>query len=108
MNIVESLELFFNKITLPKTVKDFASVFQKNGFQLYLVGGAVRDYLMGKDIHDYDFATDAKPQDVILISCDFSASLFDSLHALLLVTRIHHLVERKHYSLRGNGKIRYY
>jgi poly(A) polymerase/tRNA nucleotidyltransferase (CCA-adding enzyme) len=64
MNIVESLELFFNKITLPKTVKDFASVFQKNGFQLYLVGGAVRDYLMGKDIHDYDFATDAKPQDV--------------------------------------------
>ena len=64
MNIAESLELFFNKITLPQTVKDFAEIFKKNGFQLYLVGGAVRDCLMGKDVHDYDFATNAKPEDV--------------------------------------------
>ena len=64
MNIVESFELFFNKIILPKTVKDFAGLFQKNGFQLYLVGGAVRDCLMGKEIHDYDFATNARPEDV--------------------------------------------
>ena len=64
MNIAESFELFFNKITLPKTVKDFAGLFQKNGFQLYLVGGAVRDFLMGKEIHDYDFATNARPEDV--------------------------------------------
>ena len=32
-------------------------------------------------------AQNAKLQGEILISCDFSASLFDSLHALLLVTR---------------------
>lgn len=64
MNIAESLDFFFNKLTLPKTVKDFAGLFQKNGFQLYLVGGAVRDCLMGKEVHDYDFATNAKPEDV--------------------------------------------
>lgn len=35
------------------------------GFKSYLVGGAVRDTLMGLNPHDYDVATDASPKDVI-------------------------------------------
>ena len=35
--------------------------------QLYLVGGAVRDHLMGKTPHDYDLATDATPDEIRLI-----------------------------------------
>ena len=45
-------------------LKEFAEVFTKNGYTLYLVGGAVRDFLLGKENHDYDFTTDAEPQDV--------------------------------------------
>ena len=34
------------------------------GFHAYIVGGAVRDSVMGKAAHDYDIATNALPGDV--------------------------------------------
>lgn len=37
-------------------------LFMENGHQLYLVGGCVRDRLLGRDIRDYDLATDARPE----------------------------------------------
>ena len=50
---------------LPKSVIKFTEVFKKNNFQIFLVGGAVRDYIRGEKHFDYDFATDATPQEVI-------------------------------------------
>lgn len=35
-----------------------------NGYQVYLVGGSVRDILLNQDPHDYDIATSAKPKEV--------------------------------------------
>jgi tRNA nucleotidyltransferase (CCA-adding enzyme) len=35
-----------------------------NGYQAYFVGGAVRDSLMGRPIHDVDIATSAHPEQV--------------------------------------------
>jgi len=37
---------------------------QRAGFRAYLVGGCVRDLLLGKEPKDYDVATDARPQQV--------------------------------------------
>lgn len=51
-------------IPIPKEVKRLHKLFVNNGFKLYLVGGAVRDNLMGKPIKDYDLATDANPTKV--------------------------------------------
>ncbi len=39
-------------------------LFAAAGFELYLVGGSVRDALMGRLGHDLDFTTDARPDDV--------------------------------------------
>ncbi len=36
--------------------------FRTGGFQLFLVGGTVRDVLLGRQQVDFDFATDAKPE----------------------------------------------
>jgi tRNA nucleotidyltransferase/poly(A) polymerase len=36
-------------------------------FEAYIVGGAVRDFLMGNPVHDIDIATNAKPEDLITI-----------------------------------------
>ena len=49
---------------ISEEIAAFASVFRENGYQLYLVGGAVRDYLLGKENHDADFTTDAEPGEV--------------------------------------------
>ncbi|MEE9309038.1 MAG: HDIG domain-containing metalloprotein [Spirochaetia bacterium] len=50
---------------VPRVVKDFSSYFSEAGFQCYLVGGAVRDILLGRKVQDFDIATDALPEDVI-------------------------------------------
>ena len=44
--------------------KKLEQLFQKNGFSLYLVGGTVRDYLMGLPLNDMDAVTDATPKEM--------------------------------------------
>ena len=36
-------------------IKDIANIISKNGGRLYLVGGALRDHLLGKPIYDEDY-----------------------------------------------------
>ncbi len=50
---------------LPSALRRAARVFYNAGFQLYLVGGAVRSLLSGRIPEDYDLATDAVPQEVM-------------------------------------------
>ncbi len=44
---------------------DFVNTFNRSGFQCYLIGGCVRDHILGYDVYDYDFATDARPEQVM-------------------------------------------
>ncbi len=37
---------------------------EEAGFEAYIVGGCVRDYLMGAEPHDYDITTNALPEDI--------------------------------------------
>lgn len=50
---------------VPRNIRDFSQVFRNNGHSLYVVGGAVRDYLLGEENSDWDFCTDATPEQVI-------------------------------------------
>ncbi|MFA7559467.1 MAG: polynucleotide adenylyltransferase, partial [Sphaerochaeta sp.] len=50
--------------SLSDRIKRFASIFRDAGFSLYVVGGAVRDYLLGIPNSDYDYTTDAQPHEV--------------------------------------------
>ncbi len=53
---------FLEKI--PDYVISIAETLQKAGFQSYLVGGSIRDILLGKTPLDFDIATNAYPEDV--------------------------------------------
>lgn len=55
---------------LPKVVTDFLNLFKKNGFQIYIVGGAIRDLLLKKEVNNWDFATDARPEEIIKLLPD--------------------------------------
>ena len=57
--------IFLKKISLPQILKEFYKVFEQNGFEAYLVGGAVRDICLNKKASDWDVATNATPQDVM-------------------------------------------
>lgn len=54
-------------IKLPNEVKGILDKFKKMNFQIYIVGGAVRDLLMGKVAKDWDFTTDAKPEEILKV-----------------------------------------
>lgn len=49
---------------LPKNVDFILKELNKNGYEGYIVGGCVRDYLMGTEPHDYDITTSALPEEV--------------------------------------------
>jgi poly(A) polymerase len=55
-------------------MKDFAAsivkTLRQHGFEAYLVGGCVRDLLLGREPKDYDVATNATPQQVMTIFPD--------------------------------------
>ena len=42
----------------------FLKKLQDNGYIAYFAGGCVRDMLMGKEPHDFDIVTSAKPDEV--------------------------------------------
>lgn len=41
------------------------------GFEAYLVGGSLRDILMGREVHDFDITSSAKPEEVMEVFSDF-------------------------------------
>ncbi len=45
-------------------ITTLAKTFSKEGLELYMVGGAVRDMVLGRRVKDYDFTTNAPPQQV--------------------------------------------
>jgi tRNA nucleotidyltransferase/poly(A) polymerase len=55
---------------IPQSVKDLHKLFKASGKKLYLVGGAVRDFLTGDTPKDFDLATDALPDEVLGIIDD--------------------------------------
>lgn len=69
-------------IKLPKAVSEFMVVFKKNKFQIYVVGGAVRDLLLNKLVDNWDFTTDAAPEQIQKI---FSDSFYNNIYGTVTV-----------------------
>ena len=57
-------------IILPKPVIKFLEKFRKNHFQIYIVGGAVRNLLLNKGVTNWDFTTDATPEQILKLFKD--------------------------------------
>lgn len=51
-------------IVLPESVKSIFYVLNRNGYEAYIVGGAVRNSIIGLPVHDWDICTNALPEDV--------------------------------------------
>jgi len=53
-----------NNFYLAPILKEIAAVFNSAGKEVYLVGGAVRDLILGRGSSDWDLATNARPEEV--------------------------------------------
>lgn len=56
-----------DKYILPVYVTEILNLFYQNGYEAYVVGGSVRDIILGKSPDDYDITTNALPENVIEI-----------------------------------------
>lgn len=63
--------------SLPTAIDELASIFADNGRELALVGGPVRDAFLGLPIHDFDFTTDAPPEETALLLGKWSKNVWD-------------------------------
>jgi poly(A) polymerase len=65
---------------------EIASELRSNGFQAWLVGGCVRDLVLGREPSDYDISTDARPEELLqlfprsqLVGAQFGVVLVDGV-----------------------------
>lgn len=54
-------------MTIPKEIKNILKKVQEQGFQAYIVGGCVRDLLIGKEPQDWDITTNANPEKILVL-----------------------------------------
>lgn len=52
------------EMKLPEKITDILRRLEKGGFEAFVAGGAVRDMIMGREPHDYDIATSARPDQI--------------------------------------------
>lgn len=50
---------------IPKEILDIYKKIQSAGFELYFVGGCVRNLIMEKAVKDWDFTTNARPEQIL-------------------------------------------
>jgi tRNA nucleotidyltransferase (CCA-adding enzyme) len=55
---------------IPAYVHSINTTFSSKGYQLFLVGGSVRDLLLEKDVKDWDFTTNATPDQMMALYPD--------------------------------------
>ncbi len=67
-----------NLITLPKAAAELARAFRLAGFRLALVGGPVRDALLGRNGNDLGFTTDARPEESMKILKGWTDATWDT------------------------------
>lgn len=49
---------------IPQEIQSISAKLETSGFEAYIVGGPVRDFLMGKTPKDWDMTTNATPEDI--------------------------------------------
>ena len=67
------------QIQFPDYVTKTLNILNAAGYEAYVVGGAVRDLLLGLEPGDYDIATDGRPEQIAAVLRDAGYSLAEKL-----------------------------
>src|SRR5437879_2019700 len=64
-----------------------AEILNRHGFEAYIIGGAVRDLLLGQLPKDFDLVTNATPEQILKLG-EFERSRFQDAAQAFGVTRV--------------------
>lgn len=60
-----------------EAVQRLAGAFSAAGYELALVGGPVRDAFLGREVHDLDFTSNARPDEILRLVRPISSAQWD-------------------------------
>ncbi len=73
-------------LQLPSAVLVILSTLQSHGFTCEIVGGAVRDVLLGRETTDWDFTTNATPEEILPL---FQESFYENQFGTVMLAHKH-------------------
>lgn len=89
------------RMVLPEDVRHCMSLLEKAGYQVYAVGGCVRDAMLGLSPHDYDLCTNATPAEICEVFCDHRLIHTGEKHGTVGVVMGHSIYEITTYRTEG-------
>ncbi|MBR2916915.1 MAG: CCA tRNA nucleotidyltransferase [Clostridia bacterium] len=81
------------EIKMPDEVKTAISSLEERGFEAYIVGGCVRDCIMGKAPSDWDITTSATPEEITDVFKDYKTILTGAKHGTVTAVINHFHIE---------------
>lgn len=66
------------KMVIPQDAREIINLLESDGYQGYVVGGCVRDALLGKTPHDYDICTSATPDQMKAVFTKSGHNTYDT------------------------------
>ena len=54
-------------LSVPDQVSEILAKFEEAGYEIYIVGGVVRDAMLGRPLTDWDFTTNATPEEILKV-----------------------------------------
>lgn len=90
------------KINLPTDVKFLLDELHNANFEAYIVGGCVRDSLLGKEPHDWDICTNALPEQIMEVFKNFKVLPTGLKHGTVTVRYHDESYEITTYRIDGN------
>lgn len=92
------------KIFLPPKVKYIIDKIDENDYEAFIVGGCVRDSVIGIQPHDYDITTSATPQKIMEIFKEFKCIETGIEHGTISVVIDNEIYEITTYRIEGEYK----
>lgn len=89
------------RMILPAPINNALAKLTQQGFEAFVVGGCVRDAMMGIDPKDFDIATNATPTDVQRVFIDFPVFETGIQHGTVTVLIDSHPLEITTYRIDG-------
>ncbi len=78
---------------LPSSIVQCLTMLNQAGHRGYLVGGCVRDHILGIPPHDFDLCTDATPQELCQIFGEYNLVRSGEKHGTIGVVMDHQVIE---------------
>lgn len=85
-------------ISLPVFIQEYIDKFEKNNFEVYVVGGAVRSLLLNQKVDNWDFTTNATPEQILKL---FPDAYYNNTYGTVSIL-LNHQNTNRHFD--GNDK----